>query len=470
MKIHSIRTRLIIGTSLAIAVILTIGTVVIYRSMSKSLLGQLDSELEQTLSLVAPELEITGDTVDNEWLSHLEDDPLRKHRDLIQTWDSTTGVVTRSPALGEMDLPKLGGEKFDCTFETIILEDGHKVRVIGARIFPTPDTSSDPKLVPEEHPQMISLALNTNRVDKALRRLLRTLIWGAIVSILGSLGAIYLVTRFSLRPIKRVEDELISFDVHDPQSELRKFENVPDEVAGMVREYRGLLERIAKARTRERDFSANAAHELRTPLAGILATLEQATAKPRESEDYLQRIEETLNIVRPMQKLVGRLMHFTRLQSGTEPISMGPVNIHALMAERICLLEKRIERRGLVIEENLIDPDPIVSSDESLLSILICNLIENSVSHAPENSTIEVKAFFEGENGRVEITNRTLPGEFPDLEKIFNPFYRQDLARKLDENHCGIGLALSREIATTLGLRLEVVRREDGCFLARLIF
>jgi|GEM_PF-571839 len=467
MKRYSIRRRLTFGTSLLLSVIFLIGSVVIYQGVRGSLYSQLDEQLHTSLSLMILEVEIVGDRVENEWLEDLGKDALRIEREYVQTWDVVTGFTKRSPALDGEDLPKIFGDLEEEITRDVILEgSGKKLRAVGITIYPKinndndndndDDDNKDATISAFDHPHIVVMAFETKAIERTLSHLFRTLLVGLIAAISVCVFGGYYFVRSSLRPLKKLEQDLAQVDINDPHALINAPDEFPEELTGLVEKYRDLLDRIGRVRVRERDFSANAAHELRTPLAGIQATLEQTLALDRSGEDYRRRVGTSLKIAIGMRSLVDRLLHFSRLQNGTETAEMVEVNLNETVDERLCSLERKISGRELKVEKLFGRDDLVVVSDQSLLRILVGNLVDNAVSHAEEKSTIRIELIGDDVGGKLIIINTLFGMDVPDMDRIFEPFYTEDEAHFADSEHSGLGLALSREIATFLKLGFQV--------------
>lgn len=469
MKGHSISRRLTIGTSLLLSAIFMIGSVVIYQGVRESLYSQLDEQLHTGLSLMMLEVEIVGNEIENEWLEDLKRDAIRTEVEYVQTWDLATGVTRRSPALGTEDLPQISGDSEEEITRDVLLEgSGKKLRAIGVKIYP--EIESNPMIDPLDHPHIMVMAQETKVIDRALGHLFRTLLTGLIAAIAVCVFGGYYFIRSSLRPLKKLEADLAKVDINDPHGLFDAPEKFPEELRGLVEKYRDLLVRIGQVRVREREFSANAAHELRTPLAGIQATLEQTLALERSGGDYRRRVGTSLEITSGMRRLVDRLLRFSRLQNGTETAEVVEINVNEIVDERLCELDKKIVARELKIEKYFEANDLIVRSDYSLLRILVGNLIDNAVSHVEERSPIRIELIASNPGGKLVVSNPLSEAKIPNMARIFEPFYTEDEAHSADSGHSGLGLSLVREIATFLRLGLEIRTDSEQGFVAKVTF
>jgi len=474
MKFISIRSRLIFWIGLMVTLILSVGSYVIFVTARSNLYQEIDQNLQSTLTLQGLELEVVDGVIYHEWLHDLENDDARVRMTYIQVWNEVTGESTRSPALQSTDLPHFFGAE-TARYSNILLPNGHHGRVIGRQVFPVVEWTEQAAGVGRvEHldtpPHYMTIALDVELAENALRRLAGTLLLGLVFSLLVSFITIRLIIAFSFRPLERLERVIVKSDVNDPQATLEVPQDLPSEVRGLVSRYQGLFARISRVRERERKFSANVAHELRTPLAGIEATLEQAIAVDREAADYRSRIADTLKIATRMHELVNRLMWFSRLYNSTEEAVIAEVDVHMLIEARHSILAEQISARGLQIQLSLLAESSLLESDETLVSILMNNLIGNAVAHADLNSVVKLSTC-DGQDGfHFELINDAEDFNEAELPRIFEPFYRSDRARTADVSHSGLGLSLASEITQLLEIQLDVRFEQPRSFIVEIVF
>ncbi|WP_269526681.1 sensor histidine kinase [Coraliomargarita parva] len=456
MKSRSIRTRLVVGIGVIVSLILISGAFVIYHTVKASLYEEVDKALAGTLALQSLELEIIGDEIVNEWLTDIEQDPQRRLSDYIQVWDEKSGQVLRSPALEGHDLPKLSGPLNVRRFASCELPDGKRARAVGVRMYPKVEEDTMSAVIrAEDYPHVMVIAQETEDIDARISGLFQVLLQGLLLVGLFCLLVIHLIIRASLRPIHELELEISRVDASRTMNDLVVPAGIPVELQGLTQKYRELLGRINRVRGREREFSANAAHELRTPIAGIMAVLEQTLSSDRKDSEYRERIAEALEISVSMQTLVNRLTRFARLRNGIDHIELTTMDLHTMIDARLSLLDRRLKERGLQLHRQLDASQPLIRTDETLVEILVGNLIGNAVSHADVNSQVSL-ATEDTETGcRFTLSNFAAKLKQEDMERIFEPFYRVDRARTLGDGHSGLGLAMCREIASTLDLEFQ---------------
>ncbi|WPJ97706.1 histidine kinase dimerization/phospho-acceptor domain-containing protein [Coraliomargarita algicola] len=474
MKFVSIRSRLVFWIGLMVTLILALGSYVIFVTARSTLYQEIDQNLESTLALQQLELELVDGSIYHEWLHDIENDTARIGSTYIQVWNEVTGEATRSPALQGTDLPHFFGSE-SAQYTNVLLPGGHHGRVIGRQVFPVVEWDGQDEEVARSEatkaqPHYMAIALDVEAAENALRRLIGTLLLGLAFSLFVSFVTIRQIIARSIRPLERLERVIMQTDVNDPKAELAVPQDLPAELRGLVARYQELFGRIGRVRERERKFSANVAHELRTPLAGVEATLEQALAEKREAEDYRQRIECAQGIVRQMGDLIHRLMWFSRLNNKSEAVERGPVDISLVVETRLAILQERIASRGLVLETEIPAQSCVVASDETLVGILMNNLIGNAVAHSDTGSVVKVLVQSVDAGICVVISNVCRSFERSELAHIFEPFYRSDAARSVEGGHSGIGLALAQEIAKLLHVELDVRFSEASVFSVKIHF
>jgi signal transduction histidine kinase len=458
MNIFSIRSRLIFWIGSVVTLILAAGSYFIYQTASSNSYREIDKNLVSIMELEALELEIVDGRVIHEWLSDIENDDLRVQSAYIQTWDETTGETKRSPALKGLDLPHFS-DFVGLHFSNILLPNGHHGRVIAKSIFPVVEWV-DQSLVPatpvESMPFYMAIAVDVEASHDALKRLVGVLLLGLVFSLLVSIVTIRLIIMSSFRSLVQLEQVIRRIDVNNPKDVFEIPRNLPLEVSGLVTQYRDLFFRISRVRERERDFSTNVAHELRTPLAGLEATLEQALVTEREAADYRQRIIEALQIASSMGELVNRLMWFSRLQNRSELVEQGDVDLAQIVVTRLAILSDEISERGLDVQAELAEDLPTLHSDETLLGILVNNVIGNAVAHSDPGT--EVLITLSQALGQIccVVSNNCADFDAAELPRLYDAFYRADSARSGNVRHSGIGLSLAREITKLLQLEIDL--------------
>jgi signal transduction histidine kinase len=263
---------------------------------------------------------------------------------------------------------------------------------------------------------------------------------------LVSIAAIWFIVRRGMQPLRKVSGEADSIG-HSPDSEIRlSTENVPAEILTLVSAANGAFDRIEGMLKRQRRFTANAAHELRTPLAILRTGIDSLT----EGKAHEQLAAEADRLARR----VNQLMAMARLESSALDLDRIPdlgKLVGTVVARMVPLARKR--HRDIVFHA---PAEPIeVLGNAPLLEEAILNLVENSLRFTDINTHVDISVTKEG-----EISVRDFgPGVVnSDLEKIFEPFWRG--STQIGDG-AGLGLAIVKETAIRHGGEISAMNNGD---------
>ncbi|MGH7425471.1 MAG: ATP-binding protein, partial [Candidatus Methylomirabilales bacterium] len=213
---------------------------------------------------------------------------------------------------------------------------------------------------------------------------------------------------------------------------------------------------VTKARQVEamrRDFVANASHELKTPVAGILATAETIRSAAAEDPEKVSEFSETLiQDAKRMSRLVQDLLDLARLERGVEPAA--PVPLGELLIAEAEAIRNRAEEKGLGLELD-VDSQAAVLGVKEDLGLMVRNLLQNALAYTAEG---KVEARLYERDGRVvlEVADTGVGIPSYDLGRIFERFYRVDKARFRETGGTGLGLSIVRHVAEMHGGEVSV--------------
>ena len=227
------------------------------------------------------------------------------------------------------------------------------------------------------------------------------------------------------------------------------------EVVPLVRAVNRMLDRVEAGFAVQRRFTANAAHELRTPLQLLAAGLEALGTDAR--------IEPLREDVRRMSRLVSQLLAVARLDARTEPVS-GTADLAKVAAETLVFLAPLAVARGASVALER-PPEPVtVRGDPDLIGDLVRNLVENALAVSPAGTEVTVAV---GPDGRLDVTDRG-PGIAPEhRERVFERFWR---APDAPAGGSGLGLAIVKDIADACGADVRIADSSGGGALVTVAF
>jgi signal transduction histidine kinase len=224
-----------------------------------------------------------------------------------------------------------------------------------------------------------------------------------------------------------------------------------------------LLSRLENAFERERTFSADIAHELRTPMAGLRSSVEVALSRPREADDYRETLEGTLQPIYRVQAMVETLLYLGRLEAGQIEIVERTVDVRELVASSWRPLDAIARERHLNVAWE--QPSAVnIVTDPTLLEVAIRNILENAALYANEGGYLRVRIAEEDGSRTVSVVNSGSRVAPEDVSALLGRFTRGDLSRGTSGEHFGLGLALAGKIAAALRCSMRVESRLGGEF------
>ena len=301
----------------------------------------------------------------------------------------------------------------------------------------------DPKILLPELSQEI---LSTKEIFR-----IRSIIATAVVILLGSICTYFLTAR-ALKPLKKLTEEICHIQAQNLSEPL----TVPvsdDEIAQLTGSFNDMLVRLSNSFEIQKQFSANAAHELRAPLAVLQTDLEVFRKKNcHDTEEYeliLNRIQEQTG---RLSRLISTLLDMTNLNSVPRNDS---ISLAALTEEVLCDLDSIADQAHITLQQK--EGDQLITGSYLLLYRAVYNLVENAIKYnCPDGSvTVEIRQEDQRVLLMVKDTGIGIPPE--DQEKIFDPFFRVDKSRSRAMGGAGLGLAMVDAIAKEHGGQVKVL-------------
>lgn len=467
MSSPSIRRSLLIRCGIGVGMLLLLLSAAVYLLVQRSLYAETDDAIKETAAILANQVELENDAITYEWEEGLGTNESLVAGALFQFWNEKTGSTNRSPGLHWRDLPKFTGVDGEPLVRNIQLSDGRHARAVGLRIYPfvlddeveamkARGTLVDPKTLP----QVLVVARDADSVHRTLQRL-RWILFGGSLLTLG-LGYVLIerAVGSSLKPIHELSSQVQDRAAHRLDEPLDLPEDLPGELTGLATHFNRLLSRVATIRQREKDFIRHAAHELRTPIAGLRATTDLALSQSRDADAYETHLQTCQRSAEELGELVKRLSALARVGSDVTPATLEPIEIGPVLKACWEPFDPRAKEKGFEAEMQLPEVTPRALGDLALLRIVLNNLFDNAISYTSPGGRIWIK--LRGEDETVEISVSNTTEEAPvDTERLFEPLFRRESSRHDAGSHLGIGLTLSLEAATAMHGNLRA-RSADG--------
>ena len=271
---------------------------------------------------------------------------------------------------------------------------------------------------------------------------------------IASAAIAYFVSGQALRPLRKLSQQAEKID-QDSISDIRLNENTVKEFRQLSVSVNLMLDRLSESFATQRQFSGNAAHELRTPLAIMQTKLELFAAEHKNMED------DTAELVRSQAEQLDRLSRLVHTLLEMSNLSSAPrserIELAPLVEEIITDLTPLASQNDITMEQDC--DNVVITGSDALIYRLVFNLIENAVKYNRRGGSVSVSVQMENNAVvvRVSDTGCGIPEKY--RESIFQPFFRVDKSRSRQMGGVGLGLALVHEIAVLHG---GSVRAEPG--------
>lgn len=468
MNAPSIRRTLLLACGISNAALLCLLSAGVYWLVRQGLYRELDDSIRQTAALLANQVEFEDYTISFEWKEGVGTNRSLVENGLFQFWEENTDVTTRSAALQSSDLPKFSGVGDEPLFRSISLADGRRARAIGLRIHPfvLADEIENMKaqgnvVDPKTMPFTLVVARDAEPVFQTLDGLRWVLFGGAMVTLGLGFMIIQRIVNVSLRPIGELTAQMKDRSKYQLDSALMVPGEMPVELTGLAHSFDSLLARVAAIRQRERDFIRHAAHELRTPIAGLRATTELALSRSRTNEEYHTHLTICQSTATEMAELVKRLSALARIGKSGEVGTLETLDLAGQLSQCVETFRGLFEDRALALSIRSPAEKILVLGDPALAKIIFNNLIDNALSYTPAGGAVRVEIGETATHAELRIANPTeKPPENPS--QWFEPLFRSDPSRHDSGAHLGIGLSLSLEAANAMGWSLVARVTAEG--------
>ena len=230
------------------------------------------------------------------------------------------------------------------------------------------------------------------------------------------------------------------------------------ELSPVVDQLNAMLERLNEAMERERQFTSNVAHELRTPISELRSLSEvgkKCFDRPETIERFFQEIRDTSL---EMEHIIVNLLYLARCDAGTQMISKSTVNLSNLLHKVIDRHQTTLNSRALHFNNN-IKENIQVQSDPIMIEQIVQNMVNNAVTHADPNSEITVSLDHSQET-QITVANKAASLEQTDLTKMFDRFWQKGQART-GGKHSGLGMSLINSFAKLLRYPLSTELNDE---------
>ena len=280
-----------------------------------------------------------------------------------------------------------------------------------------------------------------------------------IVSTLSlvSFGLVFVIgrqlCRRALAPVSQMADAARGMKTSQIQQRLPVSAS-RDELSDLALAFNALLDRVQVSMERQGRFTAEASHQLRTPLTAMLGQMEVALRRPRDPAEYVRVLQLALSQAHELRQLIDALLFLSRADEEARLPELQAIALGAWLEQRLAAWRETPRGNDVQLE---VAPDlPIVRAHPVLLGQLLDNLVDNAGKYSPSGSAITVLAKMTGSGAEISVADEGCGLSPADRSHLFQPFYRGDTARAQGIRGTGLGLAIAARLAAALGGTLQL--------------
>ncbi len=445
---RSIRARLLFWVIGGMAVLQIGLAALVYEVMERAFRDDFDAVLAATVRTLSgateqDERQVRADIDERD----LPEFRRTSRPDYYQVWLENGEVLARSSSLRGGDLERVDGRNGLVTYRRVRLPDGRQGRAAVLRFVPRMDDEGRHATSPRTATIVVARDRASLDAEIAVLTWLLSLGTGATIAVSFLLGA--LIVRQGLRPLDTLATRIAAIRQDDLSARV-SVDPLPAELAPVVHRLNDLLRRLEDAFGRERAFTSDAAHELRTPLAGLRSTIEVALARPRECAEYRDALSECLTIVQHTQTLTCHLLTLARMDSHQTTVEPESVAVAELVDAALRSLGDTVARRGLTVSVGIASTVSC-TADRALLLMVLSELATNAAEYTEDGGHIDVTAVQAPSAVELEMANSGCRLAPEDASHVFDRFWRGDGSRSQTGVHSGLGLSLVQHAVRAIG-------------------
>jgi len=427
--------------------------VVAFYAMRGSILETVDENLEDQVQGIRELIQRESGKAELEReLREIED--IRAGSDLLQVSDSAGNWVYRSRTMAQFGPAAPGEARASLATQQ---PKGVPLRVLTVTVGSAGKT------------YVVQLAYPLDDFNEALDRFRRVLLLSSpLLLLLASAGG-YWLSRRALAPVDQVTREARSISAQNLASRL-VVPRTGDELQRLSETLNGMLERLEQAFRQITQFTADASHELRTPVALMRTRAEIALRRSRSEEEYRETLRQILEELQRTSSLIENLMLLARADSGAQALERARIDLVENMGEACLKARALAATKQISLRAELPESPLWIEGDANSLRRLFLILLDNAVKYTPPQGRITVSLNSSDGCAVAEVRDTGVGIAPEDLPHIFERFFRADRARSRETGGAGLGLSIGKWIAEAHGGTISALSQpgEGSAFQVRI--
>lgn len=459
MKITSFKNRISLYNLLGVALLMLVIFISIYSTVSWSVNYDINQDLNREINIHQGEVSKQDGVIEfvpkGEW-EEQEHITVFMNPVFVEIYDVNKKLMEKSPNLKDRELLLTNHEGKGNYTDTYI--DSIPIRQV-----------QTPLLYEGKTVGYAAIAMSI----ESETRVLRNLKYNLLLTYPICLVILFFVTRFiaarSIRPALNIIETTRAITDNDFSQRIA-LPKRKDELFILSVTINELLDRIENAIAREKQFTSDASHELRTPLAIIKGTLEVLIRKPRNTEEYIDKIKYCVEEVNRINNLVDQLLMLARFENYDKASAFQKIALDEVLQEALERYSSKIEDRGLKVTFS-VNRHFYVYSDSSMISIIIENLLSNAIKYSLPSGKILIRLdVSEDEHIVCTISDNGIGIADNDMDRIYDQLYRSEATEMSQIKGTGVGLSIVKKITSLLNVAISINSKKSVGTTVTLIF
>jgi heavy metal sensor kinase len=457
LRIDSVRGRLTLFWVAALAISLVVVGGLIYVLLARALYNRIDDNLRAVVDITMTSL--TNDLAEGQDFADAARSTaaeLSSRQQMLAIYDGSGRLLAEGGRDDDLEIALPPVETIpagDIALVTVVeaKDDDDRHRLAMRRV----------SIAPVDARYIVVVGNSLEPTDEELESLREILAYVVPIALVLAGACGWFLARQSLAPVAAMAERARKIGVEDLSARLPVM-NRRDELGGLAETFNDLLQRLEASLLQQRQFMADASHELRTPVATSRTAAAVALQQPhRDEQEYRDTLEIVEQQTTRLSRIVEDMFTLARADAGSYPIRRTLMYLDEVVEEVVRASRVIADTKQVSIELASIQ-SATFTADEDLLRRMVANLVDNAVRHAPAGSTVFVAVEQRQEQYTISVTDGG-SGIVPEIQPyIFERFYRGDQARTATDGGAGLGLALARWIARVHGGDVSLVASSPG--------
>lgn len=427
------RMRLTVWFGVLFGVILIVLGVFLYVGLRWRLYTTFDDQLQGQANLILSTIAPAGDAAAIDAGAALRND----EEYVVRLLDSRGEVVTERGSAAVIAQDRAGVEQAlngNSSYRSIVDRDGERLRILTLPI----RADEGGHIV-----GVLQVGLDRGDLDETLDQVAFGLLILVPLAVLISAAGGYVLSGPALRPVADITDLANSLGERDLHQRLN-YRGPADELGRLASTFDAMLARIESAFQRQRRFTGDAAHELRTPLSLMRSQVDISLSRPRTADDYRRALEGLDADLQRLTGLTDALLSIARLDSPEMTPEWAAFDLADTISSTLDLYQGSAAGAGIVLTGDT-QPSPLVADEDMMIQVFV-NLLDNAMAHTPAGGQVTVGCASGDDAIHFWVTDTGAGIPAGDQARVFDRFYRPDSGRSRTRGGAGLGLAICKAI------------------------